>query len=271
MRQLSITSCTDAFHIFGRFPSFFVTPLTIRIHGSSRQTEPTLSRIPLFTPIRFLHSSRQFKNSYDYTQLLHLCKTTKCVQQIHSLIITGGFEQNPFVATALIGKYCGEGSGESMENARKVFDDLLEKDTFSGNTIIKGYANLGPFMEAVNVYDEMRSSIFRQETEAIHLNFGVDGRRSNMVAPSLMDSENETQTQIYQTKKIRTTQHYLASHIHREEDYVVKVSGSVGEGAPTTLPPISGKFSNPGRGPTFPFASTCTGYLRICPCNGLKS
>lgn len=53
--------------------------------------------------------------------------------------------------------------------------------------------------------------------------------------------------------------------------YVVRISGIVGEWVPRTLPPTSMKFSCPGRGLTFPSASTWMGYLRICPCNNEKS
>lgn len=48
----------------------------------------------------------------------------------------------------------------------------------------------------------------------------------------------------------------------RSQDHVVRISGMVGEGAPRTLPPTSGKFSCPGNGFTLPSASTSTGYLR---------
>ena len=66
--------------------------------------------------------------------------------------------------------------------------------------------------------------------------------------------------------------HLLKHEIQEKlkEDYVVNASGSV-ERAPQTLPPTSGKVSNPGRGLSLPLLFTSTGYLRRCPCNGLKS
>lgn len=53
--------------------------------------------------------------------------------------------------------------------------------------------------------------------------------------------------------------------------HVVKTSGMVAEGAPSTLPPTSGKFSCPGNGPTLPSASTSMGYFRRWPCNRVSS
>ncbi|CAN6689119.1 unnamed protein product [Malus baccata var. baccata] len=45
-----------------------------------------------------------------------------------------------------------------MEAARKVFDKLLERDVFVSNMVIQGYANVGPLVEGLNVYDRMRFS-----------------------------------------------------------------------------------------------------------------
>ncbi|KAM1007849.1 hypothetical protein ACFX2A_004455 [Malus domestica] len=45
-----------------------------------------------------------------------------------------------------------------MEAARKVFDKLLERDVFVRNMVIQGYANVGPLVEALNMYDRIRFS-----------------------------------------------------------------------------------------------------------------
>ncbi|GAV78583.1 PPR domain-containing protein/PPR_2 domain-containing protein [Cephalotus follicularis] len=88
--------------------------------------------------------------------LLH-CKSAQYIQKIHAQIVTGGYEQNPYVAAKLIGKYTECCGGDSkMEDARKVFDNLFDRDVFSWNMIIQGYANLGPYSEAVNIYNQMR-------------------------------------------------------------------------------------------------------------------
>lgn len=70
-------------------------------------------------------------------------------------MIIHGYEHNQFLATKLIGKYV-ELDFSNIESARKVFDKLPERDVFCWNVIIKSYANVGPFTEALNVYDEMR-------------------------------------------------------------------------------------------------------------------
>ncbi|KAF7829009.1 pentatricopeptide repeat-containing protein [Senna tora] len=114
-----------------------------------------------YASIRFLvvgvTNSKAHKDSFYYTDLLQLCKNAACIKNVHAQIIVGGFEQNQFVATKLIGKYA-ELSASKVEDARKVFDNLFERDVFCWNVLIKSYANVGPFVEALNMYDEMRLS-----------------------------------------------------------------------------------------------------------------
>ncbi|KAK7263001.1 hypothetical protein RJT34_30585 [Clitoria ternatea] len=95
------------------------------------------------------------KDSFYYTDLLHLCKTTDSIKKTHAQVVIGGHERNPFIATKLVDKYA---QLSNLEHARKVFDNLSEPDVFCWNVVIKGYANVGPFAEALKVYDEMRSS-----------------------------------------------------------------------------------------------------------------
>ncbi|KAK6924545.1 Pentatricopeptide repeat [Dillenia turbinata] len=97
------------------------------------------------------------RDSYDYTNLLQQCEDIRKVKQIHAQIITGGFEQNPFAAAKLVGKYI-EFFHSDMADARKVFDSLYQRDVFVWNMIIQGHANFGPLVESLNIYDQMRLS-----------------------------------------------------------------------------------------------------------------
>ncbi|KAM7516090.1 hypothetical protein LguiA_005673 [Lonicera macranthoides] len=91
---------------------------------------------------------------YEFTYLLKECSGTENIRKVHGQIIVKGYEQNLFLAAKLVGKY-GECSDSNMEDARKVFDCLLDRDVFLWNTIIQGYANSGPFVEALGIYNEM--------------------------------------------------------------------------------------------------------------------
>ncbi|RDX80966.1 Pentatricopeptide repeat-containing protein, mitochondrial, partial [Mucuna pruriens] len=98
------------------------------------------------------------KDSFYYTHLLHLCKTTGSIKKAHAQVVVGGHEQDPFLAAKLIDNYAHLRGSSNLECARKVFDNLSEPDVFCWNVVIKGYANVGPFGEALKVYDAMRWS-----------------------------------------------------------------------------------------------------------------
>ncbi|KAL5557476.1 hypothetical protein UlMin_039712 [Ulmus minor] len=107
------------------------------------------------TRTRPLH--QHHRDSYNYTYLLEHCKTNKSIKKLHAQIIVGGFEQNPFTATKLVGKYMEcECDDSSVGVARKVFDNLPQRDVFCWNVIIQGYANWGPCLEAIDMYSRMR-------------------------------------------------------------------------------------------------------------------
>ncbi|GAB4848425.1 hypothetical protein Ancab_003122 [Ancistrocladus abbreviatus] len=110
--------------------------------------------------IRFFRSVSEvggngiLRDSYDYTHLLEKCRGITELRVLHAQIITGGYGNNPYLAAKLMGNYMESGK-PSMEDARKVFDHLLERDVFVWNMIIQGYAKSGPFEEVLNSFNEM--------------------------------------------------------------------------------------------------------------------
>ncbi|KAH7519874.1 hypothetical protein FEM48_Zijuj08G0083500 [Ziziphus jujuba var. spinosa] len=121
----------------------------------SRRKWDTLGSFPFLFAARIC-TGHHCRDSYDYTYLLEQCKSKKSVKKVHAQIVIGGYEQNPFVAAKLVGKYVEYDS--NMEVASKVFDSLLDRDVFVWNMVIQGYANLGPFEEALDLYHQMRLS-----------------------------------------------------------------------------------------------------------------
>ncbi|PRQ30306.1 putative tetratricopeptide-like helical domain-containing protein [Rosa chinensis] len=140
----------------------FPLPMT-QMNGLARQAELLVSRTECFNLWTFFIRGRRtytkphYRNSYDYTDLLQHCRNTKSIKKLHAQIIIGGLHQNPYVASKLVGKYveCGD---SSMGDARKVFDELTERDVFVWNMVIQGYANVGPFAEALKMCNRMRLS-----------------------------------------------------------------------------------------------------------------
>ncbi|KAG9442839.1 hypothetical protein H6P81_018693 [Aristolochia fimbriata] len=101
------------------------------------------------------YTSCYYVDSCEYTRLLLHCKSLSGLKKIHARIIVNGCEHNPFLASKFVGRYAEHGS---MDNARKVFEVVPERDVLLWNVVIRGYAERGPFAEAIKVYHRMRSS-----------------------------------------------------------------------------------------------------------------
>ncbi|XP_068646743.1 pentatricopeptide repeat-containing protein At5g48910-like [Aristolochia californica] len=101
------------------------------------------------------YTSQCSVDSCDYSRLLRHCKSLKGLEKIHAQIIVTGLQQNPFLASKLVSQYA-EHLG--MGIARKVFEAVRERDVLLWNVVIRGYADKGPFVEAIKVYHHMRSS-----------------------------------------------------------------------------------------------------------------
>ncbi|XP_057837544.2 pentatricopeptide repeat-containing protein At2g13600 [Cryptomeria japonica] len=76
-------------------------------------------------------------------------------EQIHEEVIRKGSGVNVFVGNALLDMYakCG-----CIENARNVFDRMLQRDVVSWNAIIVGYAMHGYGKESLQLFEEMQHS-----------------------------------------------------------------------------------------------------------------
>ncbi|KAL8223280.1 hypothetical protein R6Q57_020679 [Mikania cordata] len=95
------------------------------------------------------------KDSYELNRMLTECEgSINRISKMHAKIIVGGYGQNVFVGSKLIGMYAGL-DRLYMNHARKVFDHLLERDVFLWNMMIQTYAHSGLSTEALGVYKEM--------------------------------------------------------------------------------------------------------------------
>eukprot|EP01018_Ginkgo_biloba_P015573 Gb_28676 [translate_table: standard] len=73
-------------------------------------------------------------------------------KQIHVQLIKSGFVLDVFVGSTLIDMYgkCGD-----LQNARKVFDEITERDVVSWNSMIARYAQNGCTVEAMSLFHQM--------------------------------------------------------------------------------------------------------------------
>eukprot|EP01018_Ginkgo_biloba_P009664 Gb_38568 [translate_table: standard] len=97
-------------------------------------------------------------NLVTYASVLPACANLAVLQQgkeVHEDIIRTGFLSNVFVESALVDMYakCG-----SIQDARKVFDNIPVQDVFSWNAMVLGYATHGRGKEALQLFERMQHS-----------------------------------------------------------------------------------------------------------------
>ncbi|XP_042504367.1 pentatricopeptide repeat-containing protein At2g34400-like [Macadamia integrifolia] len=104
--------------------------------------------------------SGQKPNKFTYPFLLISCANLQSLDQgrmAHSLIFKTGLDADSHVRHSLITMYsrCGE-----LGNARRVFDEIAERDLVSWNSMISGYSKMGFAGEAVRLFRRMRLAGF---------------------------------------------------------------------------------------------------------------
>ncbi|GAB2231675.1 hypothetical protein Droror1_Dr00010686 [Drosera rotundifolia] len=90
-----------------------------------------------------------------YSTLLGLCIRLRALdggKRVHEHMSGNGFVPGFFICNRLIDLYT---KCESLEDARKVFDEMPERDLCSWNTMISGYAKAGRVEEARELFDSM--------------------------------------------------------------------------------------------------------------------
>ncbi|XP_021749206.1 pentatricopeptide repeat-containing protein At4g37170-like [Chenopodium quinoa] len=105
----------------------------------------------------FLRMRNQGISSTDFTMssILHASGRLSVLQvgrQVHGLVIKLGSLTNLFVLSSLIDMYSKSGS---IDEARYVFDQTIEKNYVLWTSLISGYAQSGRAIEALELFDHM--------------------------------------------------------------------------------------------------------------------
>jgi pentatricopeptide repeat protein len=105
---------------------------------------------------REMHLTDVRPSSVTIACILSVCSHLAVLEQgkmIHDYMIRWGYQADILVENALIDMYakCG-----CLEDARRVFDKMPQKDVISWNTMIVGYAQNGQGGEALNLFHEMQ-------------------------------------------------------------------------------------------------------------------
>ncbi|CAL0315212.1 unnamed protein product [Lupinus luteus] len=82
-------------------------------------------------------------------------------RKIHGRIVKSGFCNDPVIGTALLGMY---GESWCIDDARKMFDEMLERDLFSWSSIISCYVENGNPREGMKMLRSMVSEGIRPDS-----------------------------------------------------------------------------------------------------------
>lgn len=96
-------------------------------------------------------------NRSSFTSVLSTCANLASLElgkQLHGQLVKVGFEAGCFVGNALLVMYCKCGS---VEEAYHAFEEIVDKDVISWNTMIAGYARHGFGKDALMLFKSMKT------------------------------------------------------------------------------------------------------------------
>lgn len=133
------------------------------IRGFSQSTSPGQA----ISYYNHMLSSSAFDSppdTFSFSFVLKACERVKAqskCKEVHGSVVRYGYDKDVVVCTNLIKSYTGIGS---VDNARRVFDEMSDRDLVSWNSMISCYSYAGLHHEALNMYNLMRMN-----------NVGLDG------------------------------------------------------------------------------------------------
>ncbi|KAL4030477.1 hypothetical protein IC575_008714 [Cucumis melo] len=148
--------------------------------------------------VHMLEGSNVLPNSYTFSSLVKAC-TFMCAvelgQMVHCHIWKKGFESHLFVQTALVDFYS---KLEKLSEARKVFDEMCERDAFAWTTMVSALARVGDMDTARKLFEEM------PERNTATWNTMIDGyaRLGNVESAELLFNQMPTKDIISWTTMI---------------------------------------------------------------------
>ncbi|CAK7329059.1 unnamed protein product [Dovyalis caffra] len=96
-------------------------------------------------------------NMFTYSSVLRACDGLFNLRQLHCCIIKIGLDSDVFVRSALIDVYSRWGE---LENALRVFDEMMTGDLVVWNSIISGFAQNSEGDEALGLFKRMKRAGF---------------------------------------------------------------------------------------------------------------
>ncbi|KZV48329.1 pentatricopeptide repeat-containing protein mitochondrial-like [Dorcoceras hygrometricum] len=94
-------------------------------------------------------------NRFIFPPVLRACSAINCLEEgkkVHAMVIKSGFHSDPFVGSSLVGMY---GEVGSLCNAKRVFDEMSNRDMVSWSSLISSYVQRGKGSEGLEIFREM--------------------------------------------------------------------------------------------------------------------
>ncbi|KAL2320033.1 hypothetical protein Fmac_029002 [Flemingia macrophylla] len=144
-------SLGDAYRVFEEMPVRNVVSWTAIISGFAQKWRVGMC-LELFHRMR---GSDLRPNYFTYTSLLSACMGSGALGHgrcVHCQIIHMGFHSYLHIDNALIAMYskCG-----AIDDALYIFENMVDRDVVTWNTMISGYARHGLAQEVINFFEEM--------------------------------------------------------------------------------------------------------------------
>ncbi|KAJ6994401.1 pentatricopeptide repeat-containing protein [Populus alba x Populus x berolinensis] len=145
------TSVSYSTSIFNRLlnPSTFLYNILLNIFSKNSQFIDTFS---LF--YRMKQSEYALPDKYTYPLLIKVCSNELRLKEgeiVHGSAIRCGVSDDVYVGSSLISFY---GKCKEILSARKVFDEMPERNVVSWTVMIDGYAKVGDMASARALFDE---------------------------------------------------------------------------------------------------------------------
>ncbi|KAJ4713052.1 Pentatricopeptide repeat-containing protein [Melia azedarach] len=133
-------------------PSTTIWNQMIKGHGKSETPEKS---VELY---KQMVGKETEPDEFTYSFLLTACARWGLFregEQVHQRVLSTGYSSNVFIRTNLMNLYVMRGGDDGIAHARRVFDDMRERNIVSWNSLLKGYVKCGDIEGALRVFDEM--------------------------------------------------------------------------------------------------------------------